>query len=70
MRHTTEELLLAASVMRFAGEARNGAMPYKLSAEEQAAWLNANPLTAFVPKVMANLDKVANTIDSIRAAAK
>lgn len=67
MQHTTEELALAANIMRFAAEARQRTMPPGFSSEEQRVWLEMHPLIGYVPDVMTRLQEVADTVSSIRA---
>lgn len=66
MKHTTEELILAAHVLTLAANIRNHRAPRNLSEEEDAKWLAANPAVKYVPDAMKHLEEVATTIASIK----
>lgn len=64
MKHTTEELLLAAQVRQIAIGLRIGNTPEDLQGPALAEWRKANPLKNWLAPAMEDLDFVADFIAS------
>lgn len=68
MKHTTQELILAAHVLKLSANIRNHLTPTILSKEERDKWMQENPSTKFVPDAMKHLEEVANLIADLKTA--
>lgn len=61
MKHTTEDLILAALVSQ-AAQARRAWLAAKQGVIENDEWLAENPMEKFVPDILAGLNRVADEI--------
>lgn len=69
MKHSTDELILAAVVRDIAVQWRKNANPYPpTNVDATEAWVNTNPLKPYIKDVLAQLDNVADIISELRQA--
>ena len=67
MKHTTEELILAATVIDMAQKLRDGSQPAQAAGDELNAWHKDNPVEKFIPDVLHALDCIADNIRRLRS---
>lgn len=66
MKHTTEELILAAHVRKLAAQIREAESPIDLEPEEQLHWAQLHPIRWYVPKALGKIEDIADEIKKLR----